>query len=64
VVTNARAIYTTRAAAGALAPGIPHALFGRQVLQNSGVSRRENAESYLSQRDRATFSAVVTRESG
>src|ERR1700674_5665496 len=28
VVTNARVYYTTRAAAGALAPGIPHALFG------------------------------------
>src|SRR5258708_16063251 len=27
VVTNARAYYTTRAAAGASAPGIPHALF-------------------------------------
>jgi hypothetical protein len=40
VVTNARAFYTTRAAAGALAPGIPHALFGRKILQNPGAMRR------------------------
>src|ERR1700730_7360780 len=47
VVTNARAYYTTRAAAGALAPGIPHALFGRKVLQDSGISRRGIAQSCL-----------------
>jgi hypothetical protein len=38
VVTNARAFYTTRAAAGALAPGIPHALFGRSYLHSFGRS--------------------------
>jgi hypothetical protein len=42
VVTNARAFYTPRAAAGALAPGIPHALRARKDLPNdSGASRRE-----------------------
>jgi hypothetical protein len=29
------------------APGIPHALFGAENMQTSGVSRRGNAESYL-----------------
>jgi hypothetical protein len=48
VVTNARAIYTTRAAAGALAPGIPHALpLGESDLQTSGETRRENAKVCL-----------------
>jgi hypothetical protein len=42
VVTNARVYYTTRAAAGALAPGIPHALFGAKALQTSGALRRES----------------------
>src|SRR5258708_31146064 len=36
VVTNARAYYTTRAAAGASAPGIPHALKGRNVHAQLG----------------------------
>jgi hypothetical protein len=30
-VTNARVYYTPRAAAGAQAPGIPHALLGREI---------------------------------
>jgi hypothetical protein len=47
VVTNARVYYTPRAAAGASAPGIPHALMGGQFLHNSGASRRENANLYL-----------------
>jgi len=49
VVTNARAFYTTRAAAGALSARHflrPH-LFGRSCLQTSDVSRRENASVYL-----------------
>jgi len=46
-VTNARAYYTTRAAAGALAPGIPHALFGRKILQTPGAMRRGIAKVYL-----------------
>jgi len=48
VVTNARAFYTTRSAAGALASGIPRAFFWRSpapfrgwFLQASGASRRE-----------------------
>jgi hypothetical protein len=36
VVTNARAYYTPRAAAGASAPGIPHALMGRTVPAQLG----------------------------
>jgi hypothetical protein len=36
VVTNARVYYTTRAAAGASAPGIPHALKGRKFLAQLG----------------------------
>ena len=36
VVTNARAFYTPRAAAGALAPGIPHAL---TWAEDSGTTR-------------------------
>jgi hypothetical protein len=36
VVTNARVYYTTRAAAGASAPGIPHALTGRTILSKLG----------------------------
>ena len=36
VVTNARATYTTRAAAGARAPGIPHALLGEGLFQKLG----------------------------
>src|SRR5258708_27430282 len=42
VVTNARVYYTTRAAAGASAPGIPHALLGRKVHQRLGrIAPRE-----------------------
>ena len=40
VVTNARAIYTTRAAAGALAPGIPHAL---PWAKRTGTARADRA---------------------
>jgi hypothetical protein len=47
VVTNARVYYTTRAAAGARAPGIPHALIGRKFQHNSGASRREKAKACL-----------------
>jgi hypothetical protein len=47
MVTNARVYYTPRAAAGASAPGIPHALMGGQFLHNSGASRRGGAEPYL-----------------
>jgi len=36
VVTNARVYYTTRAATGASAPGIPHALTGRRILSRLG----------------------------
>ena len=37
MVTNARVYYTTRAAAGASAPGIPHALaLGRKVHAQLG----------------------------
>src|SRR5260221_12245269 len=46
VVTNARVYYTTRAAAGASAPGIPHALKGRRFLHNSGALRRGKAKMY------------------
>jgi hypothetical protein len=50
VVTNARAFYTTRAAAGA--PSARHSLRppyeeGGTSEQNSGASRGENAELYL-----------------
>jgi hypothetical protein len=29
------------------APGIPHALYGRKIMQTSGASRRGNADSRL-----------------
>src|SRR5580704_12026873 len=49
VVTNARAFYTTRAAVGARAPGIPHALcLGRMFRGNdSGAPRSEGAAACL-----------------
>ena len=58
VVTNARAFYTTRAAAGA--SGARHSLRplfseGANFLQNSGASRRENAESYSNVIARAMY---------
>jgi len=48
VVTNARAFYTPRAAAGALAPGIPHALCWAEDSRNDpGASRRGIADVRL-----------------
>src|SRR5260370_35867117 len=45
VVTNARAFYTPRAAAGATGTRhSPRPLFGRRFCQNSGASRCENAK--------------------
>jgi hypothetical protein len=46
VVTNARVYYTTRAAAGASAPGIPHALRGARSMHDSGALRRGIADVY------------------
>jgi hypothetical protein len=47
-VTNARAFYTTRAAAGATGTRhSPRPLLGERLMHNSGASRRENAEVYL-----------------
>jgi hypothetical protein len=49
VVTNARAFYTTRAAAGALGTRhSPRPLLGETTTHNSGAPRREIADSYLS----------------
>jgi hypothetical protein len=48
VVTNARAFYTPRAAAGATGTRhSPRPLLGEESLHNSGVSRRGNAKAYL-----------------
>jgi len=48
VVTNARAFYTTRAAAGAAGTRhSPRPLLGERFMHNSGASRRENAEMCL-----------------
>jgi hypothetical protein len=47
VVTNARAFYTPRAAAGA--PGARHSLrpqLGERFIHGSGASRREDADLY------------------
>jgi hypothetical protein len=49
VVTNARAFYTPRAAAGASGTRhSPRPLLGGSILHNSGASRRGMAEVYLS----------------
>ncbi|SHK19837.1 hypothetical protein SAMN05444159_2679 [Bradyrhizobium lablabi] len=50
VVTNARVYYTTRAAAGASAPGIPHALTGRMILSNLGRFASRDREDVSSRR--------------
>jgi hypothetical protein len=48
VVTNARAFYTTRAAAGATGTRhSPRPLLGGSFMHNSGASRGGNAEVYL-----------------
>jgi hypothetical protein len=55
VVTNARAFYTPRAAAGATgtrhsplpAWGSARPLWGEEFTHNSGASRRENAKAYV-----------------
>jgi hypothetical protein len=48
VVTNARAFYTTRAAAGATGTRhSPRPLWGGGYLNNSGATRREIADVYL-----------------
>jgi hypothetical protein len=47
VVTNARVYYTTRAAAGASAPGIPHALLGGQFMHDPGAPCRGTADPRL-----------------
>jgi hypothetical protein len=47
VVTNARAFYPTRAAAGARAPGIPRALSGERFVHYPGGSRRGNADVWV-----------------
>jgi hypothetical protein len=48
VVTNARAYYSPRAAAGATGTRhSPRPLSGERDMHNSGASRRENAEVYL-----------------
>ena len=52
-MTNARAYYTTRAAAGASAPGIPHALRGRKIHANLGR---------IAQRDREALSSRHCKE--
>src|SRR5258708_24105478 len=67
VVTNARAYYTTRAAAGASAPGIPHALKGRMFYAQLGritprdreaVSRR-HCEEHLRRSNPASLFAAA-----
>jgi len=56
VVTNARAYYSTRAAAGATGTRhSPRPLLGEESLHNSGVSRRGNAEVYLMNTDSQHF---------
>jgi hypothetical protein len=48
VVTNARAFYTPRAAAGATGTRhSPRPLLGERSMHDSGASRRENADVYL-----------------
>ena len=65
VVTNSRVFYSTREAAGA--SGARHSLRplifeGGTFRQNSGASRRENAERVFAELDGLHF--VITRESG
>jgi hypothetical protein len=58
VVTNARAFYTTRAAAGAT--GTRHSPLpfgGERFLHNSGASRGESADLYLELRGDVIASA-------
>jgi hypothetical protein len=43
------------------APGIPHALWGGWFSHDSGASRRETVESYLSVIARSDLSAVAQR---
>src|SRR5258708_14661110 len=45
VVTNARVYYTPRAAAGASAPGIPHALLGGRFLNDSDAIAPRDREA-------------------
>jgi hypothetical protein len=72
VVTNARAYYSTRAAAGAsgtrhspLPLGVaPRPLWANGFSFNSGAPRRGMADVCLMNRDAPTLSVVVARESG
>jgi hypothetical protein len=68
VVTNARAFYTTRAAAGATGTRhSPRPLLGERDMHNSGASRRGNAEVCLRAPDaaqRAAFAAWCAADPG
>src|SRR5271154_400966 len=60
VVTNARATYTTRAAAGARAPGIPHALSGgRKIPGNPRAFRAARTRSRVFSRAKALSKALL-----
>src|SRR5258708_38325133 len=61
VVTNARVYYTTRAAAGASAPGIPHALRGRKLHARLGRIAPRDRGSVSEEYERATPSVVIDR---
>jgi hypothetical protein len=47
VVTNARVTYTPRAAAGALAPGIPHALTGELYWTTRALCVAADADAWI-----------------
>src|SRR5258707_5337518 len=61
VVTNARVYYTTRAAAGASARGIPHALKGRKFHARLGRIAPRDRGSVSEEYERATPSVVIAR---
>ena len=51
-MTNARVYYTTRAAAGASAPGIPHALWAENLARLGRIAPREGEALFLTHKDR------------
>src|SRR5258708_13107468 len=64
VVTNARVYYTTRAATGASAPGIPHALKGRKFLARLGRTAPRDREAVFTrhcERSEAIHLSVMPR---
>jgi hypothetical protein len=64
VVTNARVYYTTRAAAGASAPGIPRALYWAENSAQLGRIAPRDSEVVFEIGCLKIECTVITRESG